>query len=77
MDAETFPDKRVQDLINRHYIPVRIEADKNQGLMEEYGVSGLPTILILDKDGKVLETMVGFRDANDLSATLEEVAEKR
>lgn len=77
MDAETFTDQRVKDLISRHYVPVRIEADKNQGMMQEYGVPGLPTIVILDEDGKVLETIVGFRDANDLSASLEEVAKKR
>lgn len=77
MDAETFTDQKVKDLISRHYVPVRIEADNNQGLMQEYGVSGLPTIIILDEDGKVLETIVGFRDAADLSTTLEEVAKKR
>lgn len=38
------------------------EAQKahNEALAEKFGLQGVPTVLILDSDGKVLDKMVGF-----------------
>ena len=37
---------------------VKVDADKAQGLMSQFGIRGIPTLLLF-KDGKVIATKVG------------------
>lgn len=62
MDQDTFPDPGVQELLGR-CLRVRVDADKNTELVRQYGVKGLPTLLILDSDGKLIRRVDGFRGA--------------
>lgn len=43
------------------FVLVAIDADKNRELVDKYGVSGFPTIVILDGEGKELHKIVGFK----------------
>lgn len=57
MDDVTFHDRRIVDLINNHFILIKIDltrkGDPLHGqLLDKYGIKGVPTILFLDKDGK-------------------------
>jgi thioredoxin 1 len=47
-----------------------IDADANAGLKERFNVEGLPTMVIF-KDGKPVETVVGFKKEEDLKAILD------
>lgn len=76
MDEETFPDPKVRDLIKKYYVPVRIDADEKPKLLDEFNVAGLPTIVILDKNGKQIDIAVGFLDAAALTKMLEDNARK-
>lgn len=52
-------DKNVSDALNRHYVVVMVDVNKghNDNLCAMYGpLAGLPTIVILDNDGKKLTT---------------------
>jgi thiol:disulfide interchange protein len=76
MDEETWPDPKVRQLIKKYYVPVKIDADEEPKLLDEFNVAGLPTIVILDKNGRQIDIAVGFLDANELAKMLEDNARK-
>lgn len=47
-----------------------IDVDENQALAAKYGVRSIPTVIILDKDQKVLDTNVGFMDKHAFKSFL-------
>ncbi len=61
MGAVTYPDQDVAKFVDLNFIPVQIEtSEKNKALMEKYGVTWTPSIFVLDADGKVHYSTVGF-----------------
>lgn len=57
MDETTYTDKQVINSLNDKFISVKINIDDFDGytLKEEYGVKILPTVLVLDQNGRVIE----------------------
>jgi len=61
MGAVTYPDQEVAKFVDLNFIPVQIEtAAENQPLMSQYGVTWTPSLFVLDADGKVHYSTVGF-----------------
>ena len=54
IENTTYRDKRVIDLINRYYIPVRVDAEERPDINKRYNQGGLPSTVILTPDGKIL-----------------------
>ena len=67
MKHETWPDARVADAVNGVYIPLLIDVDeaKNAEVQRRYGVSSIPTILVVDSRGEVLNAG-SFMSASEL-----------
>ena len=61
MKHDVWSDAEVGRRVARAYVPVLIDADHDDVVSPRYGVSGIPTVLVLDADGRVL------RRANYLS----------
>jgi thioredoxin 1 len=63
----TFPNKDVADFYNKHFINVEVDGEVGEGreLMQKFGVTGYPTLIYLDKDGKVVQQTAGYRDPVD------------
>lgn len=59
MGAVTYPAAGVGSFIDLNFIPVQVEVS-NKALMDRYGVSWTPTILVLDADGKEHYRTVGY-----------------
>ncbi len=57
MEQTTFADENVSTLINEKFVPLKIDIDDFDGyaLKEHFGVKVLPTLLIFNSDGKVIE----------------------
>ena len=57
MESTTFKDERVSDILNEKFIPLKIDIDDFDGyaLKEHFDIRVLPTFLIFDSDGKVIE----------------------
>lgn len=57
MDQTTYTDDQVVKTLKSHFIPVKINIDDFDGytLKEEYNVRVLPTIIILDQNGRVIK----------------------
>jgi cytochrome c biogenesis protein CcmG, thiol:disulfide interchange protein DsbE len=56
---------------NRLYL--RSAVDAQGTIAQQYGVSGLPTMVLLDGDGKVRGVSAGYRDAGQLRSALRRV----
>jgi len=50
----------------------KINVDNNQDLAAQYGIRGIPTVMIF-KDGEVAESLVGLRSKEDLSTALQKL----
>jgi len=63
-----FPQKEVGDYFNAHFVNVKMDMEKGEGieLQKKYGVKAYPTLLFMDANGKVLHTKVGGSDVAGL-----------
>lgn len=59
-DKETFTDPKVRELAER-FVPVKVNAGKAPEATRKYRIKGLPTVLFLDSEGKVIHTVIGYR----------------
>ncbi len=62
----------VEEEMSETALVVKVNVDENQKLAAKYNVMGIPTLLVF-KDGKELNRLVGFRPCQDLQKALEEV----
>jgi thioredoxin-like negative regulator of GroEL len=53
MKHEVWTDSDVGRAVERSFIPLAIDVDQNPIVAERYAVDGIPTILLLDAEGKV------------------------
>lgn len=60
MDEKTYGDSRVQDLIARHYVPLRIDQDGRPDLANRYRDWGWPATIVLAPDGREIVKRQGF-----------------
>lgn len=51
---------------NTSIVTKAVEKDDDRALVKRYGVEGFPTILLLDSNGKKLDTYTGPRNAKGL-----------
>ncbi|MEM8875019.1 MAG: thioredoxin family protein [Planctomycetota bacterium] len=56
------------------YTPVYIDADSQPQVLQSYGVSAIPTIVLVDPAGEELFRTVGYVEAKALVATLDKHA---
>lgn len=64
MSAKTFPDKSVGEFYNTHFLNVKLDMEKGEGLdfSDKYGVSAFPTLLYIDGEGQLVMKAVGYMD---------------
>lgn len=74
----TFKDDQAAAYYNKNFINFKIDIEKGEGpaLFEKWNVKGLPTLLILDQNGKVLANHVGYVNGKGLVAFAKEVSGK-
>lgn len=74
MKRQTFPSEKVKAAVLAHFIPVQLDIDlpENQHPVERYGISSIPTLVITDAQGMVVDAdgfmtesrMLSFLDRN-------------
>lgn len=86
MERKTFKDEKVQEKIT-DFIPLKVDADRQPDITERYGVTALPTTLVLNAQGGVLMSQPGYlsphnfivflnaaeRSAKDLEAQIQRI----
>lgn len=71
MDKDTFSDAAVAKELN-DYIVIKVNVDTPSGILlaRKYRVSGLPTLVALDRDGKIIYRQSGYQSPQQLLAAL-------
>ena len=70
LDAQTYSDSRVIEA-SKKWIMVRIDVDQNKALAERYEISSIPTIVVLQPDGKEIDRTAGFIPAAPMLSMLQ------
>lgn len=72
MEESTFKDPEVVDVMTTNYVPYKVNIDETEGyeLKKKYGVKLLPTLLIFNKKGELVERIEETLDARKLTGLL-------
>ena len=73
MEKTTFTDKRISTALNENFISIKVNIDNVEGfqMKNKYEVNYLPTILILNSKGKMVERIEQTMVADDLIGILD------
>lgn len=76
MTNNVFPQKEVGDFFNKNFINMKVDMEKGEGLSlrSTYGVTAYPTLLFIDAQGKVVESVRGARSAESLLSWAKSIA---
>ncbi len=66
MDASTFPNPAVIQLINSRYVPVKVSLEQNLPVGRRYRITQIPTLLILNEHDQVLKRVSGYSTPNEV-----------
>jgi thioredoxin-related protein len=78
MDKEVFPDPKVAALLNADFVTFKSDILKEEigkKLCMKYGVTGFPTFLLMNADGKVIDIAGGFHNVEQFTALLQNAKE--
>src|SRR5262245_57412036 len=73
LDETTFKDPAVVRVLNERFIPLKIDAGKEPALAQMLQVHLYPTLILAGPDGKILNTIEGYRDAGQFHESLQRV----
>ncbi len=59
MDAVTYPDEKVINFINHHFVPLRLPSDAKP-YAADFNIHWTPSIIILDEKGREHHRTMGF-----------------
>ena len=77
LDANTFSDPRVVE-ISKKFTPYKVDmtktlSDETEQLRSEFNIIGMPTVLIIDSNGKEIHRLTGFVDADEFFKMINEI----
>jgi len=74
MSRETFTSPAVVNYINAHYIPIKVDYDRDRQTADIYSVRMLPDTWFVAEDGEQISHRLGFISADKLLPLLQYVA---
>ncbi|MEX0774705.1 MAG: thioredoxin family protein [Phycisphaeraceae bacterium] len=78
MKRTVFPDAKVSDYLNQHYVPLRADLTydhpETMALARQFGIWATPTLIILDSQGRELDRATRMMPAEELTTWLEKIA---
>ncbi|MDU0355246.1 thioredoxin family protein [Paraglaciecola aquimarina] len=78
LDNQVLSQPDVKDVINQSYVFTRIEYDSEEGeaFMQQFDVSGFPTLLVLNAEGDKLVQLPLTFDPNKFKSLLQQATER-
>ncbi len=70
MEKETFQDPTVIAYVNRNFVPVTVNSDKEQEVAADYNVKGLPSTWFISEKGERIGNRPGFIAAEEMLTIL-------
>jgi thioredoxin 1 len=79
LKQNTFTDKKAGEYFNKNFINVELDAEQGEGkrLAQKFGVTGYPTLFLVDKNEQQLLTSEGYHDADDLINLITSAVKKK
>lgn len=76
--TEIFPQKKVGDYMNERFVCVKFDVEKpeNRFIAAKFEVKAYPTLLIIGPDGKLIDRILGYQQADKLIESLENSIDK-
>ncbi|MCD0472235.1 thioredoxin fold domain-containing protein [Flavobacterium sp. JAS] len=78
MDKEVFPDPKVTALLSADFVTFKSDIMKEEigkKLCMKYGVTGFPTFLFVNSDGKIIDIAAGFQSVDQFTTLLQNAKE--
>jgi thiol:disulfide interchange protein len=75
MEKEVYTDREVIALSDR-VVFARVDEAKRKDLLQKYGVRGLPTAVVLDRNGREIGRIVGYKAAKEFAAEIRQALSK-
>ncbi len=76
MEAGTFPDRVLQQYIEKNYVPVKYVSGVDSEQFHRYGIMAEPAFIVLDPEGNEIYRKIGYFMADLLIEQLEKAKEK-
>jgi len=76
MDKEVFPNAEVSNYLNKHFVSFKsdiLKEDIGKKLSLKYGVTGFPTFLFLNADGKIIDISAGGHSVDEFLVLISSV----
>ena len=54
MQHDVWPDHAVERAVSSAYVPLLVDVDRNPAVADRFQVDGIPTVLVLDAEGRVI-----------------------
>src|SRR5437879_12636518 len=67
LDATTFQDARLVEVMNERFIPIKVDGERDARLTEALRVQSYPTLVLAAPDGRLLGMLEGYMDAGRFS----------
>jgi uncharacterized protein YyaL (SSP411 family) len=77
MEAQTWSDASVVTQVNRTFVPLRLDADREPAVVESLRIRGFPTTVIFTPGGQVIDSAEGYMPPAKLGQLLERSTPKR
>lgn len=77
MERNTFTDANVAQRISSNFVAVRVDADQNKDLVKDLGIKGLPAILVISPDLRIIDRISGFQTPEALIPKLDAITATR
>jgi thioredoxin-related protein len=66
MEKETFQNPTVIAYVNRHFVPISVNSDKEQKIAAKYNVRGLPSTWFISENGDRIGNRPGYIDSDEM-----------
>ncbi len=70
LDQRTLQDAEVSELLRSRFVCVRLNPALERALAARHNAAIVPTMVFIDKDGSIVEKLVGYRSARSLADVL-------
>lgn len=74
MEATTYSDAEVRQVLDAHFIAVKVDVDTRPDLLERYGDWGFPATIVFDPDAEEVAKYRGFIEPKRFAEVLREIA---
>lgn len=76
MSEQVFTQKSIGEYFNERFVNLKVDMEKGEGpeLQKKYGVKAYPTLLFLDKEGRIVYKILGGSDARGFMEKVERIS---